>query len=225
MASLVSEDGSQILWLETLDWLAMLVPPVVPAATLVYLAFHWHQLHIGDRSAIYVFMNSFTLVAVLIGGTANQWALRYRSRSSDWAPTPGASHKYRTYLGATLALVFTYLGWQACSDIMMRFGGRFAWLRLFTHFPLMWVSLLFPLSILALFFWFIKHLATESGDPMSDRYWKWGSFYFNSDDSALMVPARAGFGCSHNFARPYVWWVSGAITTMTIATFVMLSRS
>ena len=34
----------------------------------------------------------------------NQWALRFRARSSDWAPTAAASHKYRTYLGVKMCI-------------------------------------------------------------------------------------------------------------------------
>ena len=37
---------------------------------------------------------------------------------------------------------------------------------------------------------------------MADRYWKWGYFYCNyPEDSALVVPARAGIGFSYNYAQ------------------------
>src|SRR5258708_37745812 len=38
-----------------------------------------------------------------------------------------------------------------------------------------------------------------------DRYWKLGIFYFNRDDSAVLVEKRFGLGYSLNFARPTAW--------------------
>jgi uncharacterized membrane protein len=64
-------------------------------------------------------------------------------------------------------------------------------------------------------FWLKRHVATESGDPVADRYWKWGYFYFNPEDPALVVPLRSGIGFSHNYAHRSVWWTSGAVVAMT----------
>ena len=43
------------------------------------------------------------------------------------------------------------------------------------------------------------------GDRTPDRYWKLGVFYFNPDDSAVLVEKRFGLGYSLNFARPTSW--------------------
>lgn len=43
------------------------------------------------------------------------------------------------------------------------------------------------------------------GDRTPDRYWKLGVFYFNRDDSAVLVEKRFGLGYSLNFARPTAW--------------------
>jgi uncharacterized membrane protein len=43
------------------------------------------------------------------------------------------------------------------------------------------------------------------GDRTPDRYWKLGVFYFNPDDSAILVEKRFGLGYSLNFARPTTW--------------------
>jgi len=43
------------------------------------------------------------------------------------------------------------------------------------------------------------------GDRTLDRYWKLGLFYFNRDDSAVIVEKRFGLGYSLNFARPTAW--------------------
>jgi uncharacterized membrane protein len=43
------------------------------------------------------------------------------------------------------------------------------------------------------------------GDRTPDRCWKLGIFYFNRDDSAVLVEKRFGLGYSLNFARPIAW--------------------
>jgi len=45
------------------------------------------------------------------------------------------------------------------------------------------------------------------GDRTPDRYWKLGVFYFNPDDSAIVVEKRFGLGYSLNFARPTTWFI------------------
>ncbi|MBV8588033.1 MAG: hypothetical protein JO308_17225 [Verrucomicrobia bacterium] len=45
------------------------------------------------------------------------------------------------------------------------------------------------------------------GDRTLDRYWKLGVFYFNRDDSTVIVEKRFGVGYSLNFARPMAWFV------------------
>jgi uncharacterized membrane protein len=47
--------------------------------------------------------------------------------------------------------------------------------------------------------------AVPVGDRTPDRYWKLGLFYFNPDDSAIVVEKRFGLGYSLNFARPTTW--------------------
>jgi uncharacterized membrane protein len=47
--------------------------------------------------------------------------------------------------------------------------------------------------------------APPVGDRTPDRYWKLGVFYFNPDDSAIVVEKRFGLGYSLNFARPTTW--------------------
>jgi uncharacterized membrane protein len=47
--------------------------------------------------------------------------------------------------------------------------------------------------------------AVPIGDRTPDRYWKLGVFYFNPDDSAVLVEKRFGLGYNLNFARPTAW--------------------
>lgn len=47
--------------------------------------------------------------------------------------------------------------------------------------------------------------AVPVGDRTQDKYWKLGIFYFNRDDSAVIVERRFGLGYTLNFARSVAW--------------------
>ena len=53
----------------------------------------------------------------------------------------------------------------------------------------------------------IPNSSVPVGDRTLDRYWKLGVFYFNQDDSAVLVEKRFGLGYSLNFARPAAWFI------------------
>ena len=111
VATLTADDDVESPWLNVIDGLAMGVPPLMPAATLMFLNLHREQM--GAYLGRGLFIITFNLIAGLYC-TANEWALRFRARSRDWAPTPDASHKYRTYSGAMMSIVFTGIGLQSC---------------------------------------------------------------------------------------------------------------
>ena len=54
-------------------------------------------------------------------------------------------------------------------------------------------------------------VAQPVGDRTLDRCWKLGLFYFNRDDSAVLVEKRFGLGYSLNFARPTAWIILSLI--------------
>ena len=226
VASLVIEEEPENWWVELVDWLAMLGPPMAPAAKVVFLAFHWQEPSSAFTRSENLVTAVYGLALGLCFGTATQWALRYRTRSSDWAPTATASHKYRAYLGAMTAFIFGFLTWQMCWQVMMSYSDSVSWLRPFhrTTPALPMVLFLFPLCAWGMRLWLKRHIATESGDPMADRYWKWGYFYFNPEDPALLVPLRSGIGFSHNYAHRSVWLVLGAATMMTLAALLQAFR-
>lgn len=215
VASLAAEARRETAWLGVVDWLAMLVPPAAPAATLLFLACHWHQTLTDAVAAPGILPVCLGLMIGLMC-SATQWALRFRARSSDWAPTQGASRKYRTYLGALHAFVLPFITLQLCIRVVMPFKGTVAWLSLLdmpTYFlgsiPA-WVAVL--VCATGMRFWLTKHLATQCSDPMSDSCWKWGRIYFNPGDPALVVPRRTGVGPAFNCARPSVL-VGGIVFT------------
>ncbi|MEO6078870.1 MAG: hypothetical protein ABIQ86_03720 [Steroidobacteraceae bacterium] len=220
VASLMAAPESP--WLTALDWVAMIVPVTAPTATLIILA----QYGTGF-SEQFLSRHYFSAVYTLSIGlmcSANQFALRYRSRPSDWASDPGASHKYRTYLGVMIAAVFTIIGAKTCALTLMDFRLTVPWLRNWSMSGYFLIT--FPLAALWLFgvwrmkWWLSRHLATESVDPMPDACWKGGLFYFNRQDPALVVPARSGVGFSYNYARPSVCVVIVVILAFSIAAVV-----
>jgi uncharacterized membrane protein len=220
VASLSTEGEPETAWLGLLDWLVMLVPPLIPAVTLMFLAIRGGQKLGGFAGALTVFPVFFGLILGLMCA-GNQWALRFRARSSDWAPTPAASHKYRTYLGVMQGSVFTFITCQICVLVLLRTHIDMRIYFLIT-FPAQALWLLFVWRI---HFWLTKHLATDSSDPMSDTCWKWGCVYYNPTDPALVVPFRAGIGQSFNCARPSVWVALGFLMVATVASLLQTAES
>lgn len=54
-----------------------------------------------------------------------------------------------------------------------------------------------------------------------DRYWRAGAFYFNRDDSALLVPKRFGIGMTFNFGHPVAWVFLAIIILIPVTVSVL----
>ena len=52
-----------------------------------------------------------------------------------------------------------------------------------------------------------RKIKSLSSDDHTERYWKAGTFYYNSDDSSLFVEKRYGLGWTINFAKPLAWLI------------------
>jgi uncharacterized membrane protein len=70
---------------------------------------------------------------------------------------------------------------------------------------------------------------TESGvfgDGTLDEHWKWGIFYYNPDDPALLVEKRFGVGYTLNFARSLAWIIMALTLIVPVAlAFAALFKS
>lgn len=68
-----------------------------------------------------------------------------------------------------------------------------------------------------------KSTPSERGEVVrdDDRYWKWGVFYFNPDDSSVWVEKRMGIGYTLNFARPGAWVAMGVILAFILASILL----
>jgi uncharacterized membrane protein len=49
-----------------------------------------------------------------------------------------------------------------------------------------------------------------------DRHWKAGQFYFNREDSRILVPKRLGFGRTLNFAHQVSWLLFAAPVVVAV---------
>lgn len=61
------------------------------------------------------------------------------------------------------------------------------------------------------------------GDRTPDSCWKWGLFYYNPDDPALMVEKRFGVGYTMNMAHPAGWIVLAVAVAFTLAALARVS--
>lgn len=62
------------------------------------------------------------------------------------------------------------------------------------------------------------------GDGTLDEHWKWGIFYYNPGDPALLVEKRLGFGYTFNFARGLAWVILGLVTIIPLALAFAVAR-
>jgi uncharacterized membrane protein len=115
---------------------------------------------------------------------------------------------------------------ELCATSLMELKDSVGWLR---HWPSLVVSRAFlPCMVAVGVFgwsvrvWLSKHRDRGNGDPMADRYWRWGQFYCNPCDPAIMVPLRTGDMYSPNYSRPSVWVVCGTVFVVLIGFFVQM---
>ena len=60
----------------------------------------------------------------------------------------------------------------------------------------------------------LSNLAAVDNTP--DECWKWGLFYRNPDDAALLVEKRIGFGWTLNYANKWSWVVTFGLVAIPI---------
>ena len=211
VASPMAEGEPLNRWLDALDWLCIIVPPALPITALALVLSRRSPGAEVDFDILFSFCLGLTCAAT-------QWALRFRARSSDWASTPDASCRFRTYLGLMCTLAFISPISGICFfvatagrkiDMAVFFGITWAWLALAVF--LVW----------RLRFWLSKHLDRQSMDPMSDACWKWGFCYSNQADAALVVPLRTGVGFSYNFAHLGVRMGTVVLTAVLVVSLVI----
>lgn len=221
-AALFVRDEESSALLTVLDWLGILLPIGLPLVTLSIVILCWNRFP-RNYSPLTELRDAIFNCVFGIFSAGTYFALRFRARSSDWAPNPRASRRYRTSLGVMISGLFSFMifksSWLAVIPLLKAgsFGNMNSYFR-FSSSAGVWVLLI----LIGLRIHARKNLARESSDPMPDYCWKWGYFYYNPNDVALIVPTRSGTGFSYNYASRSVWFVGTICVAVTVFTFVSL---
>jgi len=65
-------------------------------------------------------------------------------------------------------------------------------------------------------------IAMPSESSVPEKHWKLGIFYFNKDDSALLVEKRFGVGYTLNFAHPSAWICMAVVLLLPVAILLLV---
>ncbi len=186
-----------------------------PLITGSLLALNWPLYAARMHPRLIAVQMSAACFVLLTAGL--QFALQYRVRSSDWAATPEASLRYRTYLGLKLGLGSLWPGLLLCP----------LFLRGLDREDVLIVGILVFMMTLGLQSWVHYQLQERSDSPkpypMIDVYRRFRCFYYNPSESAWVVPGRSGTGFSLNHARPPVW-VLDALTAGIVVGLLSIVR-
>jgi uncharacterized membrane protein len=220
-AALFVEQDESSAWLTVLDWLGILLPIGIPLVAILVVILCWNQ-YPGNYSPLAELRRIVFMCVLGIFPAGTYFALRFRARSSDWAPDPRASRRYRTVLGLMQSSLFSFLIFNICWLSLVPLLNRETFGDLHTQFRVELLGLMCFIPIgLGLRTYLRRNLARESSDPMPDHCWKWGYFYYNPADPALIVPLRSGTAYSFNHARRSVWFVGTLL--LSVALYMILS--
>jgi hypothetical protein len=201
VASLNTQDrGTAVLAL--IEWSGMVLPLALPVVT--GMALSMASPRTGPFARLAPFMLTFYFFIGFVPAQT-QYALRFGARASDWADDPALSRRYRAYIGLVNTIAFGNIILMGCGVLL--FPGYSFW------FVATWPPVYYALFRVRR--WLKRHLVASSCDPMPDTCWKWGYYYFNPDDPALVVPSRTDISWSPNFARRPIW-IGWAVVTVAI---------
>jgi uncharacterized membrane protein len=220
-AMLLPEGKPQSRGMASVAWTLTILPVALPVITGILLASNWSRypagLHAETDLSLIAMGASFGLMI-----TSIQLALRLGARGSDWATTPDASLKYRTYLGVMMGIASLAVVGGVCADSLWPLYGAGAGMAPFlVSFPVLLLLVGFAYRMRSRL---AKLFDPQSGDPMADRCWKWTFFYYNPGDPAWVVPMRTGIGCSFNHARATVWVVYAIATACYVVAFLQIAH-
>jgi uncharacterized membrane protein len=228
-------------------WIVWVLPFAILAAAGVYLNLHWEEIpdrfpvHFGmtgqpdrwaSRTPAGVYGSLGMGAAICLMMSILGWAIQRSRRISLRGAAAKSEQSFRA-LNVSVLLVVEYLIALLFAAIpivsIFRTGSE-----QFAIFANAGVSLLLMVILMAVFFRYGQggtRLAGERatgsppiGDRTPDECWKWGLFYYNPDDPAIMVEKRFGIGYTMNFGNARSWLVLIAILALPLAG-VFLFRS
>ena len=195
-------------------WMTASGPFILLAACAGYLWIHGGEnptptdLH-GHRLSVYLVSTAgiLTSLTLILYGLAH-WVRPVHAGGGEGA----RELKFRKTFSVILLVIEYFITLQASWIMWVRRGDPtiVALLPLFLVFVLVAIVILARLGqggsrMPATDEPRITNSSVPVGDRTLDCYWKLGVFYFNRDDSAVLIEKRFGLGYSLNFARPTAW--------------------
>jgi uncharacterized membrane protein len=171
---------------------------------------HWTRGGPPDRWASRTVLGVFGILAVpLLTNlltTGIGLGVFYMSPNSVWGAVaaPGdAAFKRATFY----FIVFVN---YVVSSLIALLGTRPAWAADPSRSPAQWapfiVTVVFALTAAGVIYLVrVSRIRKGAGDGTPDHCWKWGIFYYNTDDEALFVETRMGVGWTLNLANKWAW--------------------
>jgi uncharacterized membrane protein len=196
-------------------WMTASGPFILLAACAGYLWFRGGENPTpGDLDGHRLNVYLFSTAGILASLTLMLYGLAHWVRPVHAGGDEGARElKFRQTVSAILLMTEYFITLQASWILLVQRRGD---LRIVALLPLVLVFVLVAIVMLARLGQGgsrmpardqtrIPSSSVPVGDRTPDRYWKLGVFYFNRNDSAVLVEKRFGLGYSLNFARPTAW--------------------
>jgi uncharacterized membrane protein len=219
-------------------WTAVLFPLGLLAATALYLHAHFSLIptptslrggfgqiiprHLpwtkGTVYGVYkplVRSALMNLIAILVA-----YAFNFRSRIGEWGIDSKPRWTYRKLLMSRLVILQWLTTLHTILDALRPLAGTNALPIAYRHFLLLSLlsSVLWSITSLLLLFTLYRKRPRGAADTAPDRSRKFGQYYVNPQDPALIVPTRFGIGHTLNLGQPLAWAmpVVGAVAIASI---------
>lgn len=221
-------------------WIPSSLPFVILAAAGVYLNLHWDEIpqrfpvHFGIdgqpnrwamRTPSAVYGNLAIGGAICLMLVIMSWAIQRSRRIALRGAAAESEQSFRS-MNVSVLLITEYLMaflFAAIPIVTIFHVGSVQ----FTVFINVALTVFFMVVLLVVFLRYGQggtRLAGQAavtsppiGDRTPDECWKWGIFYFNPEDPAIMVEKRFGIGYTMNFGNVRAWLILAAIFTLPLA--------
>ncbi len=214
-----------------------MLPVLFLAALGVWAGFHWDRLprqfpvhwgiHGADRwvtttpATVFGFLAIQACVCLLMAGLA--WGLlNWSRRISTTGAGAAAEHHFR---GRIVQLLIVTEYFLVCPAWFALFHPAVAAVNLW-GLALLAVMVAFTVSLVRGWQGGSRATVTSGAAPMGDRTpdacWKWGLFYFNPADPAILIEKRFGIGYTLNFGNRWTWVVLVLLLVAPAAGLILL---
>jgi uncharacterized membrane protein len=207
---------------------AVVAPFFLLAAVFLYLRSNWEAIPVrfpihwdlqgrangwSNRSLLGVFGPLLIAVVILVFISGVIAALAHAARRAPAGS--GLERRNRAMLiipVIVMWMIAVMFSLAALTPLILRNG----------QFPVpAFVLILVPIAGLLAGIWLAARASAEADELPDDHTpnecWKWGQFYYNPDDSSILVERRFGIGYTFNFARWQSWSMVGGALALPAA--------